>query len=232
MTSDIESERVLEKQRWKFAIILPSIVCILWILCFVLERGMGWDFHKAGIYPRKLENIWSIFTYSFIHADWKHLMNNVLSFFILGICLYYFYSEVANRVLIISAVLSGLILWCIGRENFHIGASGIIYSLAFFLFFSGIIRKHIPLIAISLIVVFIYGSMVWHLFPWLPDDPVSWEGHLSGAATGIVLAFVYRHKGPQPPKPEWEEEDDDEDNEQEDQYDWKENYEQEQWKEE
>lgn len=232
MTSNIESERVLEKQRWKFAIILPSIVCILWILCFVLERGMGWDFHKAGIYPRKLENIWSIFTYSLIHADWKHLMNNVLSFFILGICLYYFYSEVANRVLIISAVLSGLILWCIGRENFHIGASGIIYSLAFFLFFSGIIRKHIPLIAISLIVVFIYGSMVWHLFPWLPDDPVSWEGHLSGAATGIVLAFVYRHKGPQPPKPEWEEEDDDEDDEQEDQYDWKENYEQEQWKEE
>lgn len=227
MTSDSENE--LEKQRWKFAIFVPLIVCILWILCFALEHGMDWDFHKAGIYPRKLENIWSIFTYTFIHADWKHLMNNALSFFILGICLYYFYSEVANRVLITSAVLSGFILWCIGRESYHIGASGIIYSLAFFLFFSGIIRKHIPLIAISLIVVFIYGSMVWHLFPWLPDDPVSWEGHLSGAVTGIFLAFVYRHRGPQPPKPEWEEEDDNK-NEGEDY--WEESYDIEQWKEE
>jgi len=227
MTSDSENE--LEKQRWKFAIFVPLIVCILWILCFALEHGMGWDFHKAGIYPRKLENIWSIFTYTFIHADWRHLMNNALSFFILGICLYYFYSEVANRVLITSAVLSGFILWCIGRESYHIGASGIIYSLAFFLFFSGIIRKHIPLIAISLIVVFIYGSMVWHLFPWLPDDPVSWEGHLSGAVTGIFLAFVYRHRGPQPPKPEWEEEDDNK-NEGEDY--WEESYDIEQWKEE
>ncbi|MDS1031949.1 rhomboid family intramembrane serine protease [Porphyromonadaceae sp. NP-X] len=227
MTSDSENE--LEKQRWKFAIFVPLIVCILWILCFALEHGMDWDFHKAGIYPRKLENIWSIFTYTFIHADWRHLMNNALSFFILGICLYYFYSEVANRVLITSAVLSGFILWCIGRESYHIGASGIIYSLAFFLFFSGIIRKHIPLIAISLIVVFIYGSMVWHLFPWLPDDPVSWEGHLSGAVTGIFLAFVYRHRGPQPPKPEWEEEDDNK-NEGEDY--WEESYDIEQWKEE
>ena len=101
-------------------------------------------------------------------------------------------------------------MWIIGRENWHIGASGLIYSIAFFLFFSGIIRRHIPLIAVSLVVAFIYGSMVWHIFPWQVQDPVSWEGHLSGGFIGLVLAVYFRNQGPQKPVKVWEEESDEE----------------------
>jgi membrane associated rhomboid family serine protease len=87
---------------------------------------------------------------------------------------------------------------------------GVIYALAFFLLVSGFIRHHIPLMAISFIVIFLYGSMVWHLFPWQPTDTVSWEGHLFGAIIGVVLAFVYRNQGPQKPVKIWEEESSDE----------------------
>lgn len=79
------------------------------------------------------------------------------------------------------------------------GASGIIYGLAFFLFFSGILRKHVPLIAISLLVTFLYGGMVWNMFPFFAKPTTSWEGHLSGAVSGTVLAYLFRRYGPQKP---------------------------------
>lgn len=180
------------------------------ILCFILENGMDWDFHTAGVYPRRIEAIWGIFTVIFIHANWSHLVNNVISFFILSSFLYFFYKQLATKVMIISYISSGLILWVIGRESWHIGASGLIYSLAFFLFFSGILRKHIPLIAISLVVAFIYGSMIWHIFPWQLQDPVSWEGHLAGGITGLVLSIYYRKDEPQKPIKKWEDEGEDE----------------------
>lgn len=179
------------------------------VLSFILEKGMDWDFHTAGIFPRRVENIWGVFTLIFVHADWSHLANNVISFVLLGSFLYYFYKELASKVMIISYIFSGLILWIIGRDSWHIGASGLIYSLAFFLFFSGIIRKHVPLIAISLIVAFIYGSMVWHIFPWQNQDPISWEGHLAGGIIGFFLSIYYRNEDPQKPVKIWDDEIDD-----------------------
>ena len=179
------------------------------ILCFILEKGMDWDFHTAGVFPRRIENLWGVFTLVFVHADWSHLVNNVISFVLLGCLLYYFYKELASKVLILSYLFSGLILWFIGRDSWHIGASGLIYSIAFFLFFSGIIRKYVPLIAISLVVAFIYGSMVWHIFPWQQQDPISWEGHLAGGIIGLVLSVLFRNEGPQKPIKIWEAETDD-----------------------
>ena len=203
-----DSKTSPEKRRFFHAIFIPSILSILMILSFLTEWGMNWDFHTAGVYPRRLDSIFGIFTVIFVHNDWGHLTNNVISFFILASCLYFFYNQIASKVLLISYFFSGLILWIIGRENWHIGASGLIYSLAFFLFFSGIIRKHVPLIAISLVVSFLYGSMVWHIIPWEYKDPISWEGHLGGGIMGLILSIWYRNEGPQKPETVWDEDDD------------------------
>jgi len=197
------------RQQFVNAIFIPFLIAILMILSFILEKGMDWDFHTAGVYPRRIENIWCVFTLIFIHADWSHLLNNVISFVLLGSLLYFFYKQIAFQVMTLSYVYSGLILWIIGRESWHVGASGLIYSLAFFLFFSGIIRKHIPLIAISLVVAFVYGSMIWHIFPWQVQDPISWEGHLAGGITGLGLSIWYIHDGPQKPVTKWDDDEDD-----------------------
>ena len=199
-----------ERRAFTHAIIIPCILSLIMILVFALENGMGWDFHKAGVLPRHWENFGGVFTYIFIHSDWGHLGNNIFSFIVLSSCLYFFYKTIASKILFVSYILSGMILWLIGRENWHIGASGLVYSLAFFLFFSGIIRKYVPLIAISFFVVFMYGSMVWYVFPWKAQEQISWEGHLAGAITGLLLAVLSRNYGPQKPEINWEEEEEEE----------------------
>ncbi|HEY5593403.1 MAG TPA: hypothetical protein VIK55_20610, partial [Paludibacter sp.] len=112
-----ESKTSTEKRQFFHAVFIPSLIGILMILSFLLERGMNWDFHTAGVYPRRFVNIWGIFTLIFIHNDLGHLANNVISFTILGSCLYYFYKQIATKILFISYIFSGLILWVIGRES-------------------------------------------------------------------------------------------------------------------
>jgi membrane associated rhomboid family serine protease len=140
-----------------------------------------------------------------IHEDLKHLFNNSIPLFFLATAVFYFYSEVAFRVFIWTYILTGLFVWLAGREAWHIGASGLIYGLASFLFFSGIIRRYFRLIALSLLVVFLYGSMVWGMMPELYKN-VSWESHMLGFVSGIILSIWYRKEGPQKPVYEWLEE--------------------------
>jgi membrane associated rhomboid family serine protease len=72
-----------------------------------------------------------------------------------------------------------------------------------FCFVSGIIRRHIPLMGLSLLVAFVYGEMVWGIFPGFRMD-ISWESHMLGAAAGVILAVWYRAEGPQKPVPFYE----------------------------
>lgn len=197
------------------ALFFPLIfVILLWLILF-LQNGMGFDLHTWGIYPRHKEGLWGILTSPLVHSGIQHLFSNTLPLLILGWCLFYFYKDLGYIVFPTLWVLSGIFTWVIGRDSWHIGASSIIYALSFFLFFSGILRKYIPLMAVSMIVVFLYGSTVWNMFPIaeIVDPTVSWEGHLSGALSGLITAIIFRKEGPQVAAPDPEEEEDDEDEE-------------------
>jgi len=107
--------------------------------------------------------------------------------------LFYFYKEIAFKILLIGTILTGLLCWSFARDSYHIGASGVIYLLFSFIFFSGIIRKYYRLIAMSLVVIFLYGSMMWFILP--TEDRISWEGHLSGFLMGLLFSILFRKKG-------------------------------------
>ena len=141
----------------------------------------------------------------FIHGSVEHLYNNTIPLAILMAALFYFYRNHALKVLLLGMLISGAITWTIGRPSYHIGASGVIYLLASFVFFKGIFTKYYRLIALSLVVVFIYGSLLWYIFP--VKDGISWEGHLGGFLTGFVLAFLIKSKMPAAKKYDWEKED-------------------------
>ena len=195
----------IEIKRMRIALI-PTVVFLsfLWLFLF-LDITLDLQLYKLGVYPLKTEGLPGILFSPLIHSSVKHLFSNTIPLLVLMWCLFYFYSEIAYKTFLLLWLLSGLFTWIIGREAWHIGASGIVYSLSFFLFFSGLFRKHIPLIAISLIVAFLYGSNVWNMLPWSMylDATVSWEGHLSGGVSGLITAIIYRNHGPQKPLKEW-----------------------------
>jgi len=116
----------------------------------------------------------------------------------------FFYKDLYKKIFVFIWLLQGTWLWLGGRESWHIGASGVVYGMAFFLLISGILRKERQLMALSLLVVFLYGGMVWGFLPVLKG--ISWEAHLFGAIAGSLLAFVYKNEGPQRIAFEWENE--------------------------
>lgn len=184
------------------------LITIMWIIK-IAESALPYDFHTWGIYPLHWEGLKGIIFSPFIHGSYEHLISNTFPLLILGTALFYFYRQLGIKITIFSWIMSGLWVWVFARESYHIGASGIIYSWAAFLFVSGVIRDHPRLMALSLLIAFLYGSMVWGIFPL--RERMSWEGHLMGLLAGVVLALFYKEKGPQRKKYSWElEEEDDE----------------------
>ena len=196
-----------------YAAYLPCILLIILWLVRLWEWNFQTDLYWLGVYPRTVSGLLGILTEPFVHANAKHLLSNSFPLFVLSWCMFYFYKDLGYSVFPILWILSGFITWCIGRESWHIGASGLIYGMSFFLFFSGVFRQSIQLMAISILVVFLYGSTVWGMFPvWeLIEENVSWEGHLSGALSGLLCASVLRNYGPQKSADPFENEDDEED---------------------
>jgi len=200
--------------------LLPSLVftVFVWLTFLVDHAGLlGSNFSQWGIRPGEVSGLKGIIFSPFIHTSLSHLLSNTLPLLILIWFLFYFYSGIAPGVFVSLWFLSGLITWFIGRGSMHVGASGLVFAILFFLFFSGLFRRHIPLVAVSMIVAFIYGSTVWSIFPVteLVDPSISWEGHLSGAISGLLLAVIFRKQGPQKPPEIWDEEEEEEEKEKE-----------------
>lgn len=206
-----ESSRFTFEKKRMWLALLPSLVFVVcvWLAFIVDHAGLfGVDFSRWGIRPVTVSGLKGIIFSPFIHASFSHLLSNTLPLLILIWFLFYFYSRIASGVLISLWLLSGFATWLIGRSSIHVGASGLVFAILFFLFFSGLLRRHIPLVAVSMIVAFIYGGTVWSIFPVteLVDPSISWEGHLSGALSGLLLAIFFRKQGPQKPPVVWEEE--------------------------
>lgn len=188
------------------AIVYPVLlVGLMWVV-FWAERISGVDLVQFGVRPQTLESWKGVIFMPLLHApyDSAHIINNSFPTLLLFSALIYYYRDVAFRVMGISWLFTGLGVWILAEDDhkYHIGMSGVIYALFGFLFVSGFFRRYRPLQAISLFVVFLYGSMVWGIFP--QKENVSWEGHFVGLTVGIVLAVIYRKKGPRGPKYQYE----------------------------
>lgn len=210
-----ETEKIALAKKRVWLALIPAIlfVSIIWLVFLIgqtlLDRV---DIMRLGITPGEITGLRGVIFSPLLHSSVSHLWSNTLSLLILIWFLFYFYSKIALNVFAALWIISGVVTWLIGRNALHVGASGLVFAMLFFLFFSGIFRKYIPLVAVSLIVAFIYGGSVWSILPIteLIDASISWEGHLSGAISGLLMAVVYRREGPQKPEVVWEEEEEEE----------------------
>ncbi len=180
-----------------------SVVLFMWVV-FALDYLLELELYRFGVHPGEWEGLIGVITSPFLHSttDIGHIINNSLPAFVLTWLMFYHYRKIAFKSYLLIYILAGLGTWFLGKPSYHIGMSGVIYGLTSFLVFSGFFRKNMRVAAISLFVVFIYGSMVWGILPIKVG--VSWEGHLSGLFAGIMVAVLFKEKGPQPDKLRYE----------------------------
>jgi len=185
MLTEIKASNSLQKS------MLPSVFFVVILFTLeIAERLLNVPVTLLGNRPRQIDGLTGIFTMPLAHGDFLHLFNNSGSLIVLGTFLFYFYKKVATKALLWIWLLTGVGVWLFARGSNHIGASGIVYGLAFFLFASGIMRKDTKSMVIALVVSFFYGSMIWGVLPGLKG--ISWEGHLFGALSGIYAAYLYK----------------------------------------
>ena len=177
--------------RFSASVVLLPFVCVLalWVI-FWADVSFHLHLGELGVYPRTFSGLRGILLMPFIHGSAEHLYNNSIPLLILIAALRYFYREQSMRVMGYGILLSGLITWIIGRESYHIGASALIYVLVAYIFFTGIKTKYYRLVALSMMVVFIYGGTIWYIFPHVKED-ISWEGHLAGLIAGFVFSAIF-----------------------------------------
>ena len=180
----------IRTDRLQLAAMLPAFLVLLMWAVFVLDHGLGMEIARHGLMPRTAAGLIGILTAPFIHADLEHLIGNSVPLLVLGTAFIYFFPTIALRVTAIAWLATGLGVWLAGRSSIHIGASGLVYALAAFLFLSGMLRRQRTQMGLSLLIVFLYGSMFWGIFPIVPR--MSWESHLWGAVAGLILAWVHR----------------------------------------
>ncbi len=178
---------------------------LLWVI-YLVTHLLDISTYKLGILPRNFSGLVGIFTSPLIHGGFSHLISNTAPLIVMGLGIFYFYPKVAYKVFTIIYLGTGVLVWIFAREVYHIGASGIIYGFVSFLFFSGIFRKDNRSIALALVVIFLYGGLIWGVLP--VEKGVSWESHLFGAIAGIIASFVFRKVDP-PKKYDWENEESD-----------------------
>ncbi len=176
--------------RFKISLFLSIIfVATMWIIKF-FELTLDFNLVEYGVYPRTLSGLKGILFSPFIHGSLEHLFSNTFPFLILFGSLIFFYPKKYFKIFGLIYFFSGLILFGIGRPSYHIGASGLVYALASFHFFSGALSRKNEFIAISLIVIFLYGGIIWGVFP-NADTQISWEAHLAGFVVGAFLSIIY-----------------------------------------
>lgn len=186
-------------------VVYPLLTVLLMWIVFWAEFRFGFNFNQFGVFPRTISGLKGILFSPFIHADLKHLFSNSIPLLVLFGALLYFYRYIALKVFFILYLFSGFGTWLVGRPAYHIGASGLIYALVAFLFFKGVFSKNYRLSALSLLVVFLYGSLVWGIVPL--DPKISWEGHLSGFLVGFILSILIKRGVPKTSKYAWEKKD-------------------------
>lgn len=172
------------------SIIVPSRLVFLMWLTFTIEFVLGYNLSSYGIEPRALSGLIGIFVSPMLHGGIAHIVSNTIPVLVLGTSLYYFYPRIASKAFFVCYIITGLVVWLVGRNSYHIGASGLIYAIASFLLFLGIFRRDFKSLFISLIIAVAYWRLIFGILPVMPG--VSYESHIAGAIVGGAVAFRMR----------------------------------------
>lgn len=179
-----------EEKAFYFKLKLSLFIVFIWVFIEWVSTFFNLNLETWGLQPKKWEGLIGVFTMPFLHGDWNHVLSNATTGVVLFTALFIFHEKRSLVLILIMYLFSGLLLHLIGEKgSTHIGASALLYALAFFLFISSLRSGNKNAMAISFFIILFYGSMIWGVLPYFVEQNVSWEGHMAGAVTGSVLAL-------------------------------------------
>ena len=195
-----------------------AFLVVIWAV-FLFEQLFGMDLSRFGLRPRDGAGLLGLITTPLLHGSLAHISSNSIPLFVGGVAMLFLYPNSSLRALPMIYVGSAALAWLFARPSVHIGASGLVYGILAFVFVSGILRRDLRSVGVSLMIWFFYGSMLWGVLP--AGQGMSWELHASGMGIGVIMAFVFRHWDLPPLKRyDWENEDHEPQSWREDQGDW------------
>jgi membrane associated rhomboid family serine protease len=197
-----------DRTRIRYALLgAAGLVAGIW-LAWLGAWLLGWDIDDLGIRPRDPHGLIGVLTAPFVHASFEHLMSNTLPLGMLSALALYAYPRATRFALPAIWLASGLGVWLWARPSLHVGISGIVHGLMFFIFVLGLLRRDRLGVALALLVFFLYGGMLMTVLP--REEQVSFEYHLAGAVAGVIAALALFRLDPQAPRKRysWEDEED------------------------
>lgn len=176
---------------WKKILRGPlTLIGVLWVV-HLFQALTGVELGTFGVYPRDISGLRGILLSPLIHADFRHLLSNTVPLFLLTVTLLAFYPRVGWRAFWLIYLLTGMAVWLFARPVYHIGASGVVYGLVAFIFWTGIFRRSLKTIVLTLVVTLLYSGYLAGILP--NQEGISWESHLLGGLVGIFVAWWFRH---------------------------------------
>lgn len=168
-------------------LMLLGLILFLTFIFYGIQPALGNRYLDFAIYPWDISHVWGIFLGSFLHASLTHFMGNMVSLFFLSLLFFIQFPTHWFRFWFIQWPISSMLLFFLGMPgSAHIGSSIWVYSFGSFLITTGILHRNKQSLAIMFMVLLWFGGFFWGL---LPIDPaVSWQGHISGAIVGLLLA--------------------------------------------
>jgi len=193
------------RAHFRSALVVTAAFVAVLVAIHAAAAALGLPLQRYGVQPHAWAGLPGILSAPLLHADAAHLASNALPLLVAGTAMLHLYPSASRAVLPAVYVGPGVAVWLFGRPSVHLGASGLVYGLVSYIFVAGVIRRDRRAIAAALLVSFLYGALVWGVFPIKVG--VSWETHLAGAAIGVALAFAFARRDIPPRKRySWEDE--------------------------
>lgn len=173
---------------------MPLRLALIMVMFYLVGEYLEFDLRVFANLPRTLQGLLGILFAPLVHINLYHLLSNLFPILCLGTVVYWFYPWIANRVFIRAYLVPMILVWLFARPTYHVGASGLVYGLAFFLIFFGFFRKDFKSLLISIIVLLFFGGLFYGILPGQPQ--ISFESHLAGAVAGALGAFEFSKTKP------------------------------------
>ncbi|MCA9708258.1 MAG: rhomboid family intramembrane serine protease [Myxococcales bacterium] len=174
--------------------VMAVFLAALWAIELVDVAIFHGGLDRLGIMPRSATGLLGILAAPFLHSGWDHLASNTIGIVMLGGLTLAVGRREFLAVTLAGVVVGGVGTWLFGRPSIHLGASGLVFAYLGYLMLRGWYDRRFGSIALTVLVGWFYGSMIFGMIPLFTPARISWEGHLFGFLGGVLTARMLHRR--------------------------------------